>query len=448
MKNTLIITAFFPPLGGSGILRTLKFTKFLPHFGWRPVVLTVRPELMGRQKEYEPSLLADFPAEENVVGTYLFNPKRFYERMFVKTGSFQSPEGRILPGRKYSRSITRLKRTIRSFLFIPDSLNGWLPFALWQGLRLIRKNDIDVIFSTSDPYTNHLIALLASRLTCKPWVADFRDPWTQDPLYEYRGMLREWIDNRMERRFLKSAHRITVTTEATRWGFLEKYSDLPPEKVVTITNGFDPDDFRLQQEPLSDHAFIIFYSGRFYGARRSVAFFRALRKFLDKHPHADPPLRAHFVGVFDESARQIVRDLKLGEVVTYWGYVPREEYLCRLLGADAFLFTFDTAGEKDVRILGKVFEYLAAGKPILAAVPEGENARVIRETKSGIVVEPGNVEQIEQALETLYEQRHAQTTWTAESSVLRRYHREQLTAQLCQVFKELVTEVKGGRSLL
>lgn len=442
MGNVLIVAGLFPPIGGSGILRTLKFTKFLSRFGWRPVVLTVRPECVGKLIEYEASMISDFSKTGKVIRTAMFNPARFYQQLFNWKRRGQSAEGKILPNVPYSPTVASIKRRIRSLLLIPDTFSGWLPFGVWRGIRAVKEENIDVIFSTSDPYTGHLMAFILSKLSGKPWIADFRDPWTQDPLYEYRGMFRERIDNYLERKILESAKRVIVTTDLTRSGFLDKYPGLFPDKILTITNGFDPDDFYKEEKPAASDEFTIFYSGRFYGARGSRDFFKALRAFIDKRPGLGSKIKAHFVGVFDGSTMKIVKNLALENVVTYWGYVPRKDYLKRLLTADAFLLTFDTDGSKDVRILGKVFEYLASKKPILAVVPEGENANVIRRTKSGVIVNPGNINGIEEALETIYEQSHDKGSLDLDESMLKQYSREYLTSRLSGVFDEVTGNVK------
>lgn len=441
-----MIAFHFPPMGGAGMLRTLKFTKFMPQLGWLPVVLTVRSELVGPQQENQASLLADFPTEGSIARTYLFNPKRFYNNLFVQDVHFQSSDGRILPGLKPSSAIASIKKSIRSLLFIPDSINGWLPFAIWQGVRLVRQNDIDVIFSTSDPYTDHLIGLVISRLTGKPWVADFRDPWTQDPSYEFRGTVREQIDKYLERVFVMKPNQVVVTTNYTRKKFLDMYTSLSPDKVVVITNGFDPGDFQgLCEERFYTRDFTVFYGGRLYEDQRGdTGFFEAIRKLLDNNPNAEDSLKLQFVGTIGQDRLEVIRDLRLDKVFEHLGYVSHREYLERAMAADVLLMINNVPEpSSDLCIPGKLFEYLAVGKPILALISEGDSAQIIRETGSGKVVHPQDVKRIQQALETLYRQRCARAEWMTEPSALRRYHHEQLTARLCQVLNQVARQVEG-----
>ena len=325
---------------------------------------------------------------------------------------------------------------------IPDAQIGWLPFCLNRGLSLVRNGGVDLIYSTADPFTDHLIALLLSRLSGRPWVADFRDPWTQDIIYRDVGRLRRRIDEALEFLFLSRADRVIVVSSSMGDSFVRKYPTLEAGKIVTITNGYDDDDFPTDAVSIQRSGkFTIAYAGRFNSyTNRSPAFLKALRALLDEHPELDNKIEARFVGLFGEDNESLVEQLQLGNVVQPLGYLPHRECVKQLVAADTLLLTFRAQKGVEVVLSGKIFEYLAARRPILALVPEGEAARLVRETKSGIVVGPDDTPGIKEAIWHLYRHYEDGSLGLEENSSIDQFTRANLTCKLAALFSELVPE--------
>jgi glycosyltransferase involved in cell wall biosynthesis len=333
------------------------------------------------------------------------------------------------------------RRLWRTCVYIPDDRIGWLLPALLQAGRILRDHEISVIYSTSDPFTDHLVGYLLARVTGKPWVADFRDPWTWDAYYPHRNGLRRHLDRWMERQFLLKAAIITVTSDATAAQFAEKCPEVDAEKFVTITNGFDGEDFTslTPAPPLKDDGVLtIVYSGRFASeAHFSPWFLGALWQLVQANTALREHIAVWFVGLFGDQASALVEELGLTQVVRSTGYLAHRDALGYLFQADVFLLTLAPYAGSEVQVPGKLFEYIAARKPILALVPEGAAAELVRETGSGFVVPPDDVVAIEKALYRLWKQHEQGRLRLSPSESLGRFTRKNLTARLAEVLEEV-----------
>jgi len=233
MKRVLIIAHAFPPLGIVGALRPFKFAKYLPDFDWEPYVLSAK---IGRHvKEIDESLLDQLKPCVKIHRVFGIEPRQWYEKYSARKNRGQSGIKKTqnkLSGK--NSLVIYLKRFWETWVEIPDRHIGWFPFALFKALQIMRNQNIDVIYSTSDPQTSHLVALFIKKITKKPWVADFRDPWTQYPLYEYHSAIRKKIDEKFEYRFLQTADVVTVTSNLTANGFMDKYPHIDREKITSL----------------------------------------------------------------------------------------------------------------------------------------------------------------------------------------------------------------------
>lgn len=428
----------FPPMGGAGVQKVTKFVKYLPAYGWKPWVLTIK----GRGTAYvnrDSSLMSEISPETEM----------------IRTPSWQ-PES-LIWGMQRHRATRLLKRA----LLIPDEHIPWLLSAVPVGVRLVREHHIDVIYST-DPPSTHVIACLVKRITGRPWVCDFRDLWTQNFTYRPVSFLHGLADSWLERQVLLNADGIIANTDGYRSVFSRQYPQVAG-KIRVISNGFDSDDFQgLVAEQRSDK-FTITYVGELYdfavrprpqGWRRLLEpfvsgpgpavlvrtpryLFQALRSLLDEHPELDGQIQVVFVGRFPEASRQAVEQLGLGQIVKATGYLPHREAIRFLLGADVLLAM--QAGEgSQVVIPGKIYEYLKAGRAILGLFPEGETPRLIRQAKAGCVLPPDDVEGIKQQLWQWIQMRQAgKPLVTPDWSVIGRYERKLLTERLAQFLEQI-----------
>ncbi len=444
MHHVLIIAYIFPPLGGSGVQRTTKFVRYLPEFGWQPVVLTVSDTSLS---EVDISMLSELPADLPIYRAPDVRLPQLLRKAARRMGLISSPVHSSVkldspisasPSAKPVKSGLRraLSRFADVWLQIPDQFVYWFPAALRVGLKVIQQ--CDVIYSTSDPFTDHLVAWFLHKISGKPWIADFRDPWTQDVIYQHSSRLRSWVDAFFERQFLKTPQLITVTCAATATGFQRLVPSVTPEKFVEITNGFDAEDFK-HPNFLPPDRFTITFTGRFDGKKNaSVAFLSALRDLHDEHPELASEIKVIFAGAFGGQLRTLLKEWKLEEFVETVGYVSHNESVKRLFESHILLLTLNAEPGMELIYPGKLFEYLAAGKTILALVPEGATADFVRTMGAGIVVTPDDVAGIKQAIFDLYGQYKQGATLSKTYDNLGQFERRALAGRLAKCLDSLL----------
>lgn len=451
--KVLMVAYTFPPIGGSGVQRMVKFAKYLPEFGWQPVILTVNNPASA---EMDPSLFNDLPDDLSVHRAPDFNLVDLLRRMVRKLRS--SSNRRTARARADapapSCSVGRVRQAWRDFsetwLMIPDRSCYWLLPALWVGVRSAKE--CDVILSTSAPFTNHLVAYFLQKFSGKPWVADFRDPWTQYGIYQRPSKLRSKVDVFFEGLFLKNPDRVTVTCAATADGFRRLYPYLPREKFVEITNGFDAADFDQRMDSCPDcspfESFTIVYVGRFVDEEHSYvpSFFQALKELHCDHPELDSEIQVIFVGRFGEQGYELLKRWELEKIVQTVGYIPHAESIKLLFKSHALLLTLNDAPGTELLYPGKLFEYFAAGRTILALVPEGATADLVRDMGAGLVVPPDDVEAIKRAVFGLYNQHKQGNMLFRIYDDLQRFERRTLTRRLAQCLEGVLEGDRSTRS--
>ncbi len=417
MKKVLVVAYHYPPAGEVGVFRTLKFTKYLPQFGFQPVVLTVRNRSVG---PLDTSLLKEVPREAKVIATF-------------------SAEHRLL------RAPSRLGVSPKWFL-VPDAHVGWLPFAVVSGAAAIRKDDIDIILATAPVFTSLLVGYLLKKVTGKPLVLDYRDPWTQNPFVTYPTGLHQRLEERMETSVLESADGIVTTTESISRRLVEKYP-FTWNRCAIIPNGFDSDDFLGLERSARSDRFTITYAGTFYGLRTAESFLTALKSLITKNKPLQGKIRVVFAGPEDRLTLSLVRRLGLEAVVELTGFVAHRESLQLMINADVLLLVMSRGefvgnGTGTMMIPGKTFEYIAARRPILALAPEGAVTDLVRRTGSGTVVPPDGVSAIESAVLTLFGRWEAGNL-SVEPTDVSVYERKALTARLATVLESLCNSGGG-----
>jgi len=382
-----MISYFFPPRGGSGVQRAFKFAKYLPEFGWEPIILTVSNL---EKKELDLSLLEGSAGDMRISRAWSCEPHRFFAGL-SKGGAAKNP----------AHIFGKVKNFLGSCLFIPDRHIGWFPAAFLRGMRIIKENKIDVIYSTSDPFTGHLVAYFLKKVSGLPWIAEFRDPWTQNAFYRYPFRCRQKIDESLERRFLAAADKVVVTCRALIDSWMQKYPTLDKTKFIEITNGFDPNDFEgLSRNKPDQDKFSIVFAGRFSSEiNSSPSFFRALANLIEEKRKR---IKFILVGHAGNEVHDLIRKLSLEGVVELAGYVSHRRSVEYLLGADLLLLTRNHGDGLNLTYPGKIFEYLAARKPILALVTEGATADMIRRMRVGVVVPPDDIQAITEAISSFY----------------------------------------------
>jgi glycosyltransferase involved in cell wall biosynthesis len=376
--KVLLVSLYFPPAGGGGVQRTLKFATHLPALGFETHVLAPDdPKWVHADPELQPPTQA-----------------------WVHRARYLGPRGRKPAEELYGRTgldlVTRHARLAFRRFLVPDENVSWNLTAIPAALRIVRREGIDVVLTTSPPSSVHLVGAAAKKAGAK-WVADLRDSLGAHPHRRAESRLvraKESGERAVARTVARSANAIVTVSDA----ITEEVRALEPKgRVVTIANGCDFDDFAgLEYRPAE--RFRITHTGSFFGKRSP-------RPFLEALAGSDLDVVARFVGDFRSSDREWAEGLGLGDRLELYPYVPRRRSLELQRDSEALLLLVPEAGGRGRGVLsGKVFEYLAAERPILAAVPpDGAAAELLRETGAAIVAPPDDVEAIRDALEELVE---------------------------------------------
>ncbi len=433
-RRVLIIAYYFPPSGGPGVQRVLKHVKYLPEFGWEPVVLTVRE---GEFPARDPSLLDEIPPGTHVERTRILEPYSLYRLL---TGRRTPIDIHVLTTSSPARSWTeRLAQWIRATFFIPDARIGWLLTAVPAGKRLIRYFQVSALYSSSPPYTCSLIARQLKRWSSLPWVAGFRDPWTGFLTTPQRWWLPAAIDRHLERSVLQEADRIECAWEGIADDAIGKYPELPREKFIHIPNGFDPADYPPPPTQRNER-FTITYTGSLYGRRNPTVLLQGLEELLHRGVLTPAEVCLRIVGRCGEEVLETLRNSPFATSVEFIPYVPHRESVRYVVSSDVLLLVVDEAEDSHAIVPGKVFEYLGAGKPILAIAPHGSAVdRLLQETGTGAVVERTEPLACAKLLELLYR------SWRGELPLpfvprwdyIRQYERRTAAQRLAALLDEL-----------
>lgn len=439
MKNVLIVAYYFPPSGGPGVQRVLKYVQYLREFGWEPTVLTVRDANFPARDE---SLLEAIPPGIRVIRTDIFEPYDLYRKLTGKEQGVAIDVNTIhKEGTKLSAT-ERLSEFIRATFFIPDARIGWLNPAVKAGLEAIRELNIDAIYSSSPPYTCALIARSLKRKTGLPWIAGFRDPWTGFITTPDRWAIPAKIDRTLEHAVFRDADAIEVAWTGIMKDALGKYPKLPQEKFHHLPNGFDSMDFpEVDPGTRTDNRFTVTYTGSMYGRRNPDAFLKAVEGLALRGEIAPSRIRLRFIGRFGEEVIAAFRNSDLRDSIEVVGYMPHTESIRQLLLSDAVLLVVDECDESDEVVPGKVYEYIGSDKPVIAVAPErGAIAELIAETGSGYVAHQSNIAGIAAAFLTLYRD-HLNNTSSLHpnTKAIARYERKNVTGELANLLNGLVS---------
>ena len=380
MKKVLIITYYWPPSGGAGVQRWLKFVKYLPKFGWEPIVYTVDN---GEYPVIDNSLLDDISKNVTVLKTPIWEPYDFYKKLTGRKKEDKINSG-FLSENKNPKFLEELSKWIRGNLFIPDARKYWIKPSVKFLSQFLKNNPVDVVISSGPPHTTHLIAEKINNIFNIPWVSDFRDPWTNIDFYKDLK-LTKWADSkhrRLEREVLNKSDLVLTIGSHLKKELLS----LGAHNVEVIENGYDQEDFINQQKNVLDNEFTIAHIGSFTPSRNHKVLWQALEQICNENPNFKKSFRLKLIGKVDHSVNESLKETNLLENTISMGYIShnnviKEQHKSKVL----LLMVNNTPNAKGI-ITGKVFEYIASGRPILVIGPkDGDLSDIINKTNSGIV---------------------------------------------------------------
>lgn len=444
-RRVLIISTAFPPQIGSGIRRLCAFVKHLPPFGWEPYVLARLPSPYDSGAS-EDSIL-EIPGAAAVQRTGFFDVRLAGKRLLSRAMNRDMP-AKVVGGAEIHAAATKsgslLWTFAQTFIFVPDTDIGWLRHAVKEGLSLIQKAEIDAILSSAPPFTAHLVARELKGLTGRPWCADFRDPWSQNPYLQGGGLRapRKWIDRRLEKRVLRDADAVLCVSKPIVEGFARLGIPGVASKTSVLTNGFAPDEFAAVARRVPDK-FTITYTGTFYGASRSPAPFLECLSGLIQNGAVNPKrVSIRILEAYAQDTTRLAKQYRLSEIVEVRSGVSHSEAAREQVNASVLLLVIrnDEAGLGEYT--GKLFEYLGARRPILMLGPkQGVAAELIREANAGTVVDSRNPREIKDAILKYYREfeRTGSVSYSGKEGVIRRYEHPALAEKLAGILVSLIS---------
>ncbi len=421
-KKILIITYYWPPSGGAGVQRWLKFTKYLPGNGYEPIVLTV-DERLASYAQLDHSLQQEVDPKLQVFKTKTFEPYNFYKKLLRKK---EIPFGGF-SNQKEIGLFEKISRFIRGNLFIPDPRKGWNRSAFRKAREIIRSQAIEVVVTSGPPHSTHLIGWKLKSTTGIRWIADFRDPWTD--IYYYKELLHSglasWYDRHLEQNVLKNADKIITVSEEVGKLLLRKIPE-SASKIAVIPNGYDETDFE-NTPAVQNELFTITYTGTISMSYRIEHFAEAVALLPE---NVKQNLLIRFVGNVPDEILGLFESKGLAHMVEVLGYIPHEQAIGQMKGASILLMSIpDTPDNKGI-VTGKFFEYLAAKRPILAIGPTGGDVdKMIRSCQAGRLFSYEETQNIRLFILEIFESTNRGTEW-AQTTGTEKYTRSNLTRAL------------------
>lgn len=360
--------------------RWLKTAKYIREYGWEPVVFTADGAEVSM---YDESLFSDIPSGVEVIKAPIWEPFDLFKRFIGQKGEKINPG--FLQKKKGNSFLRNFSVFIRGNFFIPDAKKFWYKPAIKKLNSFLKNNSIDVIVSTGPPHTTHLIAQKIAKKFNIPWMADFRDPWTNIDFY-HQLKLTYWADKkhkRLEKKVLKDADVMVTVSKSWAKDFL-RISGIEP---IVITNGFDPDDF-LEAGKLSlDKKFSITHIGSLNKDRNPFIFWEVINELINEHSNFATDLEIKLIGPIDISVNEELEKHNLISKTTLIDSLPHKDVLSHLIQSQLLLLPLNDVPNIDGVIPGKMYEYFGSKRPIICIGKEdGDAADIIHETQTGIVV--------------------------------------------------------------
>ena len=428
VNKVLLITYYWPPAGGPGVQRVLKFAKYLPEFGWEPVILTVEN---GDYPAIDQSLLIDIPPNLPIYKTQSWELFRFYRKLFSVKDDTGIPTFVLNPDQD-EKVTTRLTRWLRANFFIPDARIGWVLPARRLGLKIIQNEKINLIWSSSPPHSLQLIAQYLAHHTGVKWVADLRDPWSE--AFWQRELPQtlpaRLLNTHYEQKVLTATTAITTVSSGLQQIFKQK--TLQPCHV--IPNGFDPEDFAGLPPRSKNERFTIVYTGNLGKDQSLLPFLNALQKLPEWYYSK---IALHFFGDLHPQIKLELHKLPAGLELQLESYQEHKQIINAIHQADMLLLIIPNTPNNQGIVTGKLFEYLATGNPILAIGPlNGDAAQIIRETGTGEMFD--YTTDLSPALQNAVDNWEKNIKPNPSTSAISNYSRRNLTEKLVNVFNPVL----------
>jgi len=375
MNKVLIITYYWPPSGGAGVQRWLKFARYLPESGWEPVILTVDPEY------------AAYPVTDDSLGKDISSSLRVYTTPATDYFSIYKKDRSRIPAAGFANSMedslkNKILRFIRGNFFIPDPRKGWNSYAFKKACSILEEEKIEHVITTSPPHSTQLIGLkLKKRYSSVKWIADLRDPWTDIYYYSrfYHTFIARYIDSGFEKRTLLNADVVITVGNSLKRSFCSKAEGIE-EKTHVITNGFDESDFQ-NVDFASCRDFTISYIGTLSDIYPVDSFIQAAGELVSK----GSKVMIRFIGTVSPKQKELIRKGIPHNLIEFIPYVDHASAIRYMMESHTLLLVIPDHKSNRSIITGKLFEYIATGRPVICIGPvDGDASAILRESGKGM----------------------------------------------------------------
>ncbi|MBK9283254.1 MAG: glycosyltransferase family 4 protein [Sphingobacteriaceae bacterium] len=436
MKKVLILTYYWPPSGGAGVQRWLKFVKYLREFNWEPVVYTA---LNGEIPVIDHSLEKDIPKGITVLKTPIWEPYNFYKK-FSGRKKEDKINASFLNENKKAGLAEKISVYIRGNYFIPDARKFWIKPSIQFLSDYLNKNKIDYIISSGPPHSMHLIALgIKEKFPNIKWLADFRDPWTNIDFYE-KLMLSKRADrlhHEMELKVLMNADCVLSIGQAMSEEFKEMYlkaGGKNKDKFKVITNGFD-EEVSEELKVIPDAKFTMAHIGTLVKDRNPEILWRVLKELISENIEFEKKFELKLVGKVDISVMEDLEKFGLKKYLNKIDYLPHDQVILEQKKSAVLLLLVNNTKNAKGILTGKFFEYMASGRPVLAIGPvNGDLAEIIKETSCGYISNFDDVVSLKKNILELFENRNVPSS----NGNIQKYSRKSLTGKLAEVLNNIL----------
>jgi glycosyltransferase involved in cell wall biosynthesis len=422
MKSVLIITYYWPPAGGPGVQRWLKFVKYLPDCGIRPVVYVPENPFYPQQDE---SLLDEIPKDVEIIRRPIKEPYNM-AGLLARKKTRQLSSG-IIDSEDHGL-LQKFLLYVRGNLFIPDARIGWVKPSVRYLKARLKEKPVDWVITTGPPHSLHLIGDGLKRSLGVNWLADFRDPWTSIHYHDKLKMTSRTLKRHreLEKMILLNADRVVVTSHSTR----EEFEQISGRSIDLITNGFDG---IVQVADAPSGRFVMAHIGSLLSQRNPQSLWQAISELVAEVDGFREDLELQLTGNVSEQVVAAIKGFGLSEQLVLKGYVSHQ--LARTLQAKASVLLLIESNRPETRAIipGKLFEYMASGRPIVAIGPsQSDMQRILVETRSGSFFDYQQKEQLKLHIADLYK-RFKSGNLTVSGRSLEDYSRRSLTAKLAEL---------------
>lgn len=425
MKKVLIITYYWPPAGGPGVQRWLKFVKYLPGFGIEPIVYIPENPTYPLLDE---GLLSEVSPDVTILKNKIIEPYG-WASAFSKSSTKKISSG-IIPHKRKQSFLQRIMLWVRGNLFIPDARVLWVKPSVAYLSRYIEENGIDTIITTGPPHSLHLIGLKIKEKHNVKWVADFRDPWTTIG-YHKALKLSSFAAQKhrtLEKKVLTTADTILVTSPTTK----QEFQALTSKPIAVITNGYDVET--IAKQPL-DEKFTMAHIGSFLSERNPRILWKALAELITENTEFNTHFQLKLIGAVSREVLDAIEEFQLSGYVNNMGYVSHNEAVAEQRKSQVLLLVEIDSEETKCIIPGKLFEYMVSERPIIAIGPEeADFASIMKATNTGIFITYDDKDKLKDAILQYFNQ-YLQGNLKANAIGLQQYSRKNLTGQLAQLLK-------------